>query len=73
MKVVFKKDYRTDKKIYRPISILSNVSKIYERHLNKQLEEFFQVLLPKYRNKHLDPSDWKMEKNFSTKVAPLEL
>ena len=49
MKAVFKKDYRTDKKIYRPISILSNVSKIYERYLNKQLEEYFQVLLSKYQ------------------------
>ena len=49
MKPVFKKDSRTDKKNYRPISILSNVSKIYERCLNKQLEEYFQALLCKYQ------------------------
>ena len=45
MKPVFKKDSRTDKKNYRPISILPHVSKIYEKCLNKQLQEYFQVLL----------------------------
>ena len=49
MKPVFKKDSRTDKKNYRPISILLNVSKIYERCLNKQLEGYFQALLAKYQ------------------------
>ena len=41
VKPVFKKYARTEKKNYRPISILPNVSKIYERCLNKQLEENF--------------------------------
>ena len=45
----FKKDSQTDKKNYRPIIILLNVSKIYERCLNMQLEEYFQVLLSKYQ------------------------
>ena len=49
VKPVFKKDSRTDKKNYRPVSILPNVSKIYERCLNKQLEEYFQALLCKYQ------------------------
>ena len=49
MKPVFDKDSRTDKKNYRPISILPNVSKFYERCLNKQLEEYFQALLCKYQ------------------------
>ena len=48
VKPVFKKDSRTDKKNYRPISILPNVSKIYERCINKQLEEYFQAQLSKY-------------------------
>ena len=48
-KPVFKKDSQTDKKNYRPISILPNVSKIYERCLNKQLEEYFQALQCKYQ------------------------
>ena len=39
VKPVFQKDSRTDKKDYRPMSIFPNVSKIYERCLNKQLEE----------------------------------
>ena len=49
MKPVFKKDSRTDKKNYRPINILPNVSNIYERCLNKQLKEYFQALLCKYQ------------------------
>ena len=49
VKPVFKKDLQTDKKNYRPISILPNVSKIYERCINKQLEEYFQALLSNYQ------------------------
>ena len=41
VKLVFKQDSRTDKKNYRIISILPNVSKIYKRCLN---EEYFQAL-----------------------------
>ena len=37
----YKKDGRTDKSNYRPISILSNVSKIYERSLYNQLYDYF--------------------------------
>ena len=35
VKPIFEKDSLTDKKNYRPISILPNVSKIYERCINK--------------------------------------
>ena len=54
---------------YRPVSILLNIAKIYERCLNKQLEECFQELLSKYENgfwkgysiiKHITPNDGKM-------------
>ena len=38
---LYKKDGRTDKSNYRPISILSNVSKIYERSLYNQLYDYF--------------------------------
>ena len=44
VKPVFKKDSGTDKKNYRPTSILPNISKIYE-----QLEECFQAVLSKYQ------------------------
>ena len=49
MKPIFTKDFRTDKKKYRPISILPNVFKICERCLNKKLEEYFQALLSKHQ------------------------
>ena len=49
VKRVFQKDSQTDKENYRPVSILSNVSKIFERCLNKQLQEYFQALLCKYQ------------------------
>ena len=48
VKPVFKKDSPTEKKNYRSISILLNLSKIYERCLNKPLEVYFQALLSKY-------------------------
>ena len=48
VKPVFNKYFRADKKTYRPISILPHVSKIFERCINKQLEEYFEKLLSKY-------------------------
>ena len=44
VKPVFKKNSRTDKENYRPVSILPNVSKIYERCLYKQLYDYFEVI-----------------------------
>ena len=49
IKPFFKKDSWTDRKNYRPISILPSVSKIYEKCINKQLEKYFQALLSKYQ------------------------
>ena len=49
VKPVFEKDTRTDKNNYRSIIILTNVFKIYERCLNKQLEDYFQAMLCKYQ------------------------
>ena len=40
VKPIFKKDSRNDKRNYRPVSILSIISKIYERLLYKQLETY---------------------------------
>ena len=49
---VFKKEYRTNKKNYRPItaiSILSNLSKVFERCLYNQLFVFLDEMLSKYQ------------------------
>ena len=42
-KPVFKKNSRADKENYRSISILTNISKIYETCLYKQLYDYFDV------------------------------
>ena len=39
--LLYKNDGRANKSNYRPISILSNVSKIYERCLYSQLNDYF--------------------------------
>ena len=38
---LFKKNSNLDKKNYRPVSILSVISKIYERAINEQLTSYF--------------------------------
>ena len=37
-----KKDSKSEKNNYRPVSILSNISKVYERSMFKQMSEFFE-------------------------------
>ena len=44
VKPAFKKNLRTDKENYRPVSIPSNISKIYERCLYTQLYDYFNVI-----------------------------
>ena len=46
---VHKKDSKSKKDHYRPISALPNISKIYERFLFKQISEYFEQLLSKYQ------------------------
>ena len=41
IRLLYKKDGGRDKSNYRPISILSNISKIYERSLYNQLYDYF--------------------------------
>lgn len=45
---VFKKDIKTNKKNYRPISILSALSKVFERLLCEQIQDFMSDKLSKY-------------------------
>ena len=49
MIAVFKKDPRNDKKNYRSVSILSNITKIYARLLCKQLETYCEPVLSQYQ------------------------
>ena len=47
--LVHKKGSRYDKGNYRPVSILSNLSKVFERCLHKQISDFFDTILSKYQ------------------------
>ena len=46
---VYKKKSKNSKDNYRPVSILSNISKIYERCIYDQIQLFFDSLLSKYQ------------------------
>ena len=48
MTPVHKKGSRCYKGIYRPVSILSSLSKVFERCLHKQIFDFFDTILSKY-------------------------
>ena len=45
IKAALKKESKSLKEIYRPISILPLVSKVFERIIYKQLTTFFDILL----------------------------
>ena len=44
-----KKSDKKDKSNYRPASLLSNISKVYERYIQEQLNEYFSDILSKYQ------------------------
>ena len=46
---VHKKDSKLSKENYRPISILPNLSKVYEKILYKQISIFFDKILSKFQ------------------------
>ena len=46
---VYKKKWKNSKDNYRPVSILSNISKIYKRCIYDQIQLFFISLLSKYQ------------------------
>ena len=46
---LYKKDERTEKSNYRPISVLSNVSKIYEKCLYDQIYSCFDKTFSRYQ------------------------
>ena len=46
---IYKKNDKKDNRNYRPISLLSNISKVYERCMQEQLDKYFSDLLLKYQ------------------------
>ena len=61
----FKKDDRLNKKNYRPISILSTISKIFERILKDQIMEYMDNILSPYVSAY--------RKNYSTQHVLIRL
>ena len=45
-----KKDDKTDKENYRPISILPNLSIVFERIMYNQIYQYFQILFSKFQS-----------------------
>ena len=46
---IHKKDDKTDKENYRPINILPNLSKVYERLMCNQIYPYFDTLFSKFQ------------------------
>ena len=46
---IYKKDDKTDKENYCPITILSNLSKVYERLMYNQTYPYFQIVFSKFQ------------------------
>ena len=46
---VYKKGNRSEKGNYRPVSILPNISKVFERCIYKQMSQFFEGIISKYQ------------------------
>ena len=46
---VYKKKSKASKDNYWPASILSNISKVYERCIYDQTQTYFDKVLPKYQ------------------------
>lgn len=63
----FKGGTQTDRENYRPISILPAVSKIHERFVNEQLQEFAR------ENGLITPDQFAYSKNSSTTIALLRV
>ena len=49
IKPIYKKESRNEKENYRPVSILPNLSKIFERCRYDQHKDYFDKLLSKYQ------------------------
>ena len=47
--LMYKKGNRSEKGNYRPVCILPNISKVFERCVYKQMPQFFEVIIFKYQ------------------------
>ena len=65
IKPIYKRESRNEKENYRPVSILPNLSKIFERCMYDQLEDYFDKLLSKYQ--------YGFRKGFSTQHCLLAM
>ena len=73
IKLVFKKDFWNGKRNYKPVSILSIISKIYERLLYKQRETYFELCLNICVDSEKDLVYWPLSfSNLLTQVVILE-
>ena len=46
---IYKKKSKAFKYNYRPVSVLSNISKVYERCIYDQIQTYFDKILSKYQ------------------------
>ena len=46
---MYKKKDKKNKNNYRPVSILSDISKLYEKYMHQQMNEYFESLLSKFQ------------------------
>ena len=46
---IYKKCSRSDRGNYRPVSVLPNLSKVFERCVYRQISKFFDEILSKYQ------------------------
>ena len=49
IKPIYKKESRNEKESYRPVSILPNLLKSFERCIHDQLKDYFDKILSKYQ------------------------
>ena len=49
VKPVHKKKSRFEKTIYRPVSLLPSISKIFERCMHRQISEYFETVLSRFQ------------------------
>ena len=62
IKPIYKKESRNEKENCRPVSILPNLSKIFEHCMYDQLKDYFDKLLSKYQCRFRTSHDRKTTK-----------